>query len=311
MNRVSTVGNYSSILANLMAAQQRQIEAGNQVSTEKKGSSLKDYAHSAEMLTAMRAVDTRAAGYLEQNTLIADKLTQQDSALNQVADAAKGAREAIAEALASGRVDTLMQDLQAQMNNAVEGMNARYGGKYLFAGGQIDTQPVQASKMSQLTNPATVVFHNDQFVVQAKLDDSTTVDTGILADQIGQGLMTRLKQVQTYHEGNMGPLSGPFTGQMTDDQRTFLEGELKQWDTVYQNIVDVTGQNGLVQKRVDSVKDDVVSRQSALKGMIGDITDVDMAEAISRLQQAQMSVQAAAQVFSTLQQSSLLNILRS
>ena len=54
--RVSTVGNYSAVLANLMAAQARQIEAGDQVATQKMGSDLKDYAKKAEMLTAMRAV---------------------------------------------------------------------------------------------------------------------------------------------------------------------------------------------------------------------------------------------------------------
>ena len=56
MNRVSTGGNYSAVLANLMAAQQRQMEAGNMVGTQKKGSNLKDISRNAEMLTAMRSV---------------------------------------------------------------------------------------------------------------------------------------------------------------------------------------------------------------------------------------------------------------
>ena len=51
------------------------------------------------------------------------------------------------------------------------------------------------------------------------------------------------------------------------------------------------------------------ARRSMLEGMVGGITDVDMAEAISRLQQAQTTVQASAQVFSTLSQSSLLKLL--
>ena len=43
--------------------------------------------------------------------------------------------------------------------------------------------------------------------------------------------------------------------------------------------------------------------------MIGNITNVNMANAISELTAAQTSVQAAAQVFNTLQTSSLLNYL--
>jgi flagellar hook-associated protein 3 FlgL len=309
--RVSTVGNYSAVLANLMAAQQRQIEAGNQVATQKKGDDLKDYAKHAEMLTAMRAVQTRVDGYLEQNILITDKLATQDEALNQVRNAAKSAREAIAEALASGRADTLIDDLNAQLRNAVEGMNARYGGKYLFAGGQIDTRPVTATSMSDLTAPPGLIasfFQNDTFVVQAKIDDSTMVNTGVLANDIGTDLLTAFKTIETFHET---PPDGPFSGALTDPQRQFLEGQLASWDQIHEDITNLTGRNGLVQKRVESVKADLTTRQVSLKAMVGGITDADMADAATRLQQAQISVQAAAQVFMSLQQSSLLNLLRS
>ena len=47
-----------------------------------------------------------------------------------------------------------------------------------------------------------------------------------------------------------------------------------------------------------------------LATMMGRLTDVDMAEAVSRLQQAQISVQAAAQVFVSLNGASLLNVLK-
>ncbi|HEY3696965.1 flagellin [Phenylobacterium sp.] len=308
MNRISTSGNYAAVLANLMAAQQRQIEAGQQVSSQKKGDDLKSYARNSEMLTAMHSVQARNQGYLDQNTLIADRLTTQDAALGQVADAASGARQAIADALASGRVDTLVEDMQAQLRNAAEGMNARYGGKYLFAGGQIDTQPVTATSLSDLTAPATTIasfFKNDNYVTQAKLDDATTVNTGVLASDVGTGIMTAFKAFQAYQDAN-----GPFTGALTDAQRTFLEGQISGWDQAQQNVTNIAGRNGLVQRRVDAVKSDLDARQTTMHTMIGGITDVDMATAVSNLQSAGIAVQAAAQVFTALQQSSLLNLLK-
>jgi flagellar hook-associated protein 3 FlgL len=309
MNRVSTTGNYASVLANLMAAQQRQVEAGQQVSSQKKGDDLKSFARNSEMLTAMRSVQTRNEGYLEQNTLIADKLTTQDTALNQVASAASGARQAIADALASGRVDTLVEDMQARLRDAVEGMNTRYGGKYVFAGGQIDTLPVPVASLSDLTQPATTIsdfFKNDDFVAQSKLDDSTTVTTGILADDVGTDILGLFRDFQVYQEGP----DGPFTGALTDDQRDFLGKQLTKWDNAHEGVTNITGRNGLVQRRVDAVKTDLDARQTTMKTMIGGITDVDMATAVSNLQAAGVAVQAAAQVFTTLQQSSLLNLLK-
>lgn len=309
MYRVSTGGNYSAVLANIMAAQQRQMDAGNQVATQKKGSDLKDYAPNAEMLTALKSIDSRLTGYLDQNKLVSDKLETQDFAMNQVADASDQTRQTIADALASGRVDTLMQDIAGQFANAVGGLNARYGGKYLFAGGQIDTLPVSATALSDLTDPLKTIpdfFHNDGYVTQAKVDDATTVSTGQLADKLGTDLLTSYKAIQAFNEGP----DGPFNGLLTDNQRAFLESQLSGWASVHTDLINNTARNGMVQKRVESVATDLTNRQNSIKGMMGGITDADMTQAASSLTQAQVAVQAAAQVFLSLQNSSLLNVLK-
>jgi flagellar hook-associated protein 3 FlgL len=308
VTRVSTSGTYATVLANLMSAQGRQIAAGNQVATQKKGDDLKDYAKNAEMITAMRTIQSRLKVYQDQNSLIADKLATQDMALNQVTDAAASARQVIADAVANGRVDTLMEDLKAQMRNASEGLNARYGGKYLFGGGQIDTKPVTAAELSDLTAgpPIASFFQNDDYKAQAKLDDSTSVNTGFVASELGTELMTAFQAIQTFHEGP----DGPFTGKMTDAQKTFLQGQLGAWDDIRANLTNATARNGLVQKQVDRIADDLVTRDNAITGMMGDIVDADMTNAITQLQMAQTAVQAAAQVFQSLQSSSLLNVLK-
>lgn len=308
VTRVSTVGNYSAILANLMAAQQRQLEASERVSSQKNGHDLKGFARNDELLTAMHSVQNRLTTFQEQNGLIADRLTTQDMALNQVADAAQAARQAISEALASGRADTLMSELQGQMNKAVGAMNTRYNGAFLFAGGQINTQPVTAQMLSDLTSgpPISSFFQNDQFKAQAQIDDATQVTTGVLASDIGQPLLNAFQTIEAFDQGGSGPLNGV----LTSAQRTFLENQLATWDTVHTGIVTLAAKNGMVQQRVDSVKTDLTSRQNTLAAMMGDITDADIAKAAADLQMAQTSFQAAAQVFQTLKNSSLLNLLQ-
>src|SRR4051812_45452036 len=129
VTRISTSGVYGSVLANLLSAESRQNEAGAQVATQKKGKDLKAFANQAELLTSMRTVQSRLKVYQDQNGVIADKLATQDAALNQVTDSAAAARQAIADALASGHADGLMEGMQAQMRNAMDGLNAKYGGK--------------------------------------------------------------------------------------------------------------------------------------------------------------------------------------
>ena len=308
MYRVTTGGNYSLVLRNIMLAQQKQMNAGDRVATQENGANLKDYSRNAEMLTAMRSVETRIGGYLDQNKLIADKLTTQDFAMTQLADAAAGTKQAIEEAIATGRTDTLMQEIEAQFRNAVSSMNSRYGGKYLFAGGKIDTLPVTAQALSDLTDPLTPAiadfFQNDDFITEHKVDDATTVKTGLLADDLGTQMLQAFKTLQAFHEAT------PFGGTMTDAQRTFLTNELANWDSVSSDIIDKTARNGMVQARVDDVKVDLTARQNSLKGMIGDIVDANMPVASVELEKATLALQASTQVFITLRDSSLLNALK-
>ena len=308
VTRVTTPGNYAAVLANLLAAQQRQMEAGDKVATQKNGKDLKDYAKNSELLTAMRSVQTRISTFQDQNQLTADKLSTQDTAISRVADTAQQVRQIMSEAIASGRVDTLVEDIQAQMGDAVEAMNARYGGKYLFAGGQVDTRPVTATQLTDLTSgpPISSFFQNDNFKAQAKLDESTNITTGVLASDIGTNMLTAFQTFEQFNQGG----SGPFTGQMTAAQKTFLEGQLANWDQVRSDVTDLAARNGTNQKRVDSITTDLGTRQTSLQGMVGDITDADMGEAAAALQQAQLSVQSAAYVFQTLQSSSLINLLK-
>jgi flagellar hook-associated protein 3 FlgL len=307
VTRVSTAGNYSAILANLMAAETRQTDAETRVASQKNGANLKDYANKAETLTAMNSLNARYTTYLDQNSVIAAKLVNQDQALTSMADSAQSVRQAITDALASDNADSLMQELQGQFQTAVSGLNAQYNGKYLFAGGQINTPPMSATQLSDLTSgpPISSFFHNDQLQVQAKLDDSTTVNTGQLADQLGANMMTAFQSIEAFNQGPGGPMNGPLTAA----QRTFLQNQLASWDSVRSSLTTAAATNGLVQQQVDQVKTSVTTQQDTLTGMIGDITDADMAKAATDLSNAQLSVQATARVLSSLQDSSLLKLL--
>lgn len=306
MNRVSTAGNYAVSLANLAATQQRQVELGRQVSSQKVAQDLKGYAHKAETLTSMRSVQTRIAGLIEQNSVLSDRHQTQDVALNQVADSALGVREAIADALASSRVDTLMEQFSGHFADALQGLNTKSQGRYLFAGGQINTAPVQASSLSELQSPVDVMtlFRNDRFVTRNQIDETATIDGGMLADDIAGDLFKAFQEIQDFAVAN------PFAGDMTEDQRNFLKDKLGEFEGLHTNLVNTVARNGSLQNRIDEATKDLKNRADTLEEMVGGVANVDMAEAISRLQLAQFSVQAAAEVFSTLRDSSLLNFLR-
>jgi flagellar hook-associated protein 3 FlgL len=60
---------------------------------------------------------------------------------------------------------------------------------------------------------------------------------------------------------------------------------------------------------VTNAQNDLTQRQTMLQNLVGNITSADLARATTNLQQAQLSIQAAGQVFQALNSSSLLNSL--
>lgn len=307
MTRVSTGSNYSVMTTNLMRAQIRQNQVGEQVSSQKVANDLKGYAKNAEVLTGMRSAQAKIDGLLDQTKLVSNRLEMQDTGIERVAGSVKSAREAIENALASDTAQTLMQQLQSAFGNAIQGLNTKSEGKYVFSGAQTDTPPTSATSMADLTAAAATsdLFHNDQHIQSSRIDEQTSVKTGVLADDLGTDIFDAFKQVQAYVDAN-----GPFSGNLTEPQKTFLKGVKDAFVTAYSDTLIAQGKNGLNQTRFEDAQVDLQNQSDTLTGMVGGIVDVDMAEAVTRLQAAQLAVQASAQVFSTLQASSLLNVLK-
>jgi flagellar hook-associated protein 3 FlgL len=306
-NRISTASQYSSILLNLMQAQVAQSTAGAQLASTETATDLKGYGTGAETLTALQATTTQVTGYLNNTQNVSGKLATQNDALNEVATGAGSALQAVTQAIASGNGTSLMSSLQDALSSAVEGLNSSYNGEYMFAGGQVNSQPVSASTLSDLTaNPVSSLFHNDQRVGATQLDQNTSISTGFLASNVGTPLFQALAAIEAY---NQGP-NGPITGTLTTTQASFLTSQIANLNTVQANLNNVVAQNGQAQNEVTNAQGALTQRQTMLQGLVGNITTADLAQASTNLQQAQLSIQAAGQVFQALNNSSLLGVLQ-
>jgi flagellar hook-associated protein 3 FlgL len=119
-------------------------------------------------------------------------------------------------------------------------------------------------------------------------------------------MFNAFRDLQAFQEG----VDGPFTGKLTAAQRTFLQGQIAIWETVQSDLVTAAARNGTVQGQLDAVKKGLTARQNTVEGMIGDVSNVDMAKAATALTQAQQAVQASSQVFLSLKNTSLLNFFQ-
>ena len=308
MTRVSTFGNYQSALLNLMSAQSRGLEAQKRLSTEKIADDLSGYGRGAETLTALKSAQSRITGFIQTGEAVAARMTTQALAFDRVAGGADGARQAIAEAIASGRADGLMLEIQSYFQTAQDGLNAKHQGRYLFAGGDTQNPPVTVDTLADLAAAPDVasVFANDELATVSRLDENATLQTGFLADDVGSELFQIFRDIQEYHTGPNGPIDG----QIDDATRDFLTTQLGRLRDAHNNITNEAARSGAIQARVDSILTSHDNQKISLQELIGNRTDADPAQAVTDLQMAQFSIQASAQVISQLQSTSLLNLLR-
>ncbi|HRO33035.1 MAG TPA: flagellin [Brevundimonas sp.] len=306
MTRVSTFGNYEATLANLMFAENRANEALKRVSTQKNATSLVGFGRQSETLTALKSTQSRIQGFMDTAKATGERLAAQDLSLNRVADGTADTRQAIADALAAGRLDGLMLELQGQFQVVQDGLNGRHQGRYLFAGGNVETIPVQAMTLAELSAAPSVAatFSNDTLKQSSRVNEAMTLETGYLADEVGSEVFQIFRELQDWHQ------TTPLTGAPSDATRDFLTDILKRLDTARENVTDMTARNGSMQNRVEAVIASQTEQKTALDEMLADKTDADMARAITDLQLSQIAIQVSAQVVNQLQQASLLNFLR-
>lgn len=303
--RVSTYGNHQSALLDLMAAQVRGAEAQNRMATRKVATDLAGFGRESETLTALRATETRLKGFIDTSETVAARLGAQDLAFERLIDGTESARLAIANALATGRMDGLMQVVQGEFQTVQAGLNAQHQGRYLFAGGRIDTVPSTAASMEDLALAPDVAstFANDQLKQVSRIDEGATLESGFLADEVGAEVLEIFRDIQLFHQGT------PLTGHIDDTTRTFLASVMDRLDTARKGVVDQAAANGAMQKRVEAILTSQEDQQITLETLLGKKTDADMAKAVLDLEQAQIAIQASAQVVSQLRNMSLLPYL--
>jgi flagellar hook-associated protein 3 FlgL len=307
MTSISTADIWNSALLNLNSAEQQQFTAQNQVSTGKIASDFGGYGQTAESLTAMQGAQTRLKGYISASQLTSERLTVQDTAFTQLSSAGAGARQAITNAIASGSATALMQTLSELYSQAVDALNTQDNGVFIFGGGRTDAPPVNATTLAALTAAPSVssIFQNGPLKTSSQLNATTTAQTGFLASDVGTSLAAVFQAISQFDQGPGGPLNGP----LTQAQAAFLKSQLTALDAANTSVTDYQAQNGTLQQQVATITTSQQRQVDSLTTLIGDASNVDMAAALTKLTQAQQSVQASAQVLASLRSTSLLNYL--
>ncbi|MDO9462099.1 MAG: flagellin [Alphaproteobacteria bacterium] len=306
MTRISTLSAQQAVVSQMLRAQAQLADDQRQVATGYKSDTFKGIARDASALISAQAIDSRTTQFIELGQQVGAVVSIQDTALSGIYDAAKGLRDSILGSLANNSGRTVSVDLDSAFVSGKAMLNTRYAGKFLFAGARSDVQPFNPADISTLATVATPIadfFQNSQQKAQVRIEQNVIVQHGVLASDMGLDMMASIKRMAEYDAAT------PFSEALTPADRAILQAEVANLDNVLSGIIKLQANNGFVANRIESV----VIRQEALenvnKQLIADLSEVDMAEAITRFNRDQLAIEASYSLIRQLSQISLLNFL--
>lgn len=301
--RVATSFLFTTANVDIQNAQTSLYKAQEQTGSGKVSNDLLGFGTDIVPLASARAFAARAQGYDEANTNLSVRLSTQDVALTRAVDAVDDLRIMVADALAAGSGNDVMNTSDGVFSSVTAAMNTAFSGRYVFGGVDEKTPPVNVNSLNDLTGVAAIadIFDNAQRTATAQISEITTVEVAPLADDASSAIYASLKRIADFN------VTEPFAGDLSDSQAAFLTTELGQLQTVLDGINVVRSANGTVQAQVEDAQQAQQEEYTYFSVVAGDIENADLAEVASNLTQAQFQFEAVARAYNAMRDTTLLN----
>jgi flagellar hook-associated protein 3 FlgL len=308
IDRVSSSGQMQYLLSQIMQASAALGKTQAQVASGKVSSDYAGIGSKTAMLEAARSASARADSYQSATQLALTQVDQQDSQLTSISGLADQLRQAVTQAVANNDGSTLMTTASGIFDQLKQILDTQDpNGNYIYGGNNDNVPPVSIDSLSDLTSlsSAADAFANGSVARSIVVADGESVKIGVLASDAGQQLMQTLKSIADFNAGSAGNFGSTLTGTQAD----FLTGQIQSATAASHSVNNLAAANGNAYAQLQDASGRQQSLSTLYKGFTSDLEDVDMGEAITRLNQNQVALQAALQITSKLNQISLLNYL--
>ncbi len=308
IDRITNSGQTQLMIAQLNTANANLAQSEQQVSSGNVSNTYAGYGDKVQALEAANSAASRANTYKAAAQAGLNQANLQDTQLTQLSNLANQLRQDITTASANNDGSNLMTQVQGVFDQAAQILNSTdANGNYLFGGDKTNTPPVSISSLSQLASAPSgaSVFANGTVKSTVTVAQGQTVTVGVLASDVGSQLMQTIKDIVDYTTTN-----GALGSQLTSAQNNFLSGEITSAATAAATINTAAASNGDTYQQLQNAVTQQTTMNTLYQGFASNIQNVDMAQAISTLNQNQTALQAALQVTSQLGKLSLLNYFR-
>lgn len=307
IDRIGTFA-YSQLLYSQLQKAENALDASNrQVATGKQANTYAGYGQQTAVMEAARSAAARADAHSAAAKIAAQRIDLQDTQLTQLSELAGHVRQTLTKAAADQDATSLTTQLQGYFGQMVDLLNAKDANGYIYGGDYNQSPPVTVSTLADLAAlPSTAnAFANGSVMSNLRIGENQTVQVGLLGSDVGTELFDLFRQIAQFDASG----NGPFDNKTTPAQQSFLEGAIQTATDAATGINAQAAANGIRYQVVQTAVDQLQASSTVHKEFVSSIEDVNIAEAMARLSQQQIALQAVFQMTSKLNQLSLVDYL--
>ena len=317
MTRVGTFAQQQLTLFRSLSTQQRIFDSQTQVASGKKCQEFSGIARDVNRLVTIRSELQRVEQFTVNIISVDKRLKLMEFTLNQVETVAREFRTQLNASLngnAAGQL-SLAATASGLRDQIVDLLNTRDDSRYLFAGGKVDTRPVQLDNgvyvvpspppFPSTTN--TAYYEGDNVAQKVRIDGSFVVDYGVTADAAAfEKIIRSLDSIaQT-----------TFTQPITATEQQVIKDAVTALGLALDNggadktVAELFADTALDRKLLNDVQNKHDNFIAFATNTIGEIENINTADAVATLNFEQVQLEATFITLVRVQQLTLTSFLR-
>jgi flagellar hook-associated protein 3 FlgL len=283
----------------LLDAQTRSRATQIQISSGKVARDFKGIGGDTNRLVSAKDALQRIEDFQANNQQVGRRLEVMESSTAALVDIATQLRVLLIQRLdsAQGVPGTITPGVEQLLQQAAAELNVELDGRHLFAGSHTDRPAVALDpSFSAFGSPDDTYYQGDDVELSVRADVDQDVTYGMTADRQG-------------FQKLIGALRAAAEGDGSDDQG-LLESALDLVNAALPTITTYQSELGASRAALERINLGHGDAELYLETQIGDIENVDLTEAITRLSQDQMVIESSMATLAQLNRLSLVDFLR-
>ena len=316
---VSRIGSFAQnqiILNATLNTQARLFETQTQVASGKRSQTFSGIAEDSQRLLNAKADLAKSEQFLENITITEQRLDLMLFSVDGLDEIAREMRSLFQSVRNGDAVNVIdIPGIASQFRDqAVDLLNAKDNERFLFAGGNTDTRPVNLANGTYTApsppafdaGPDVGYYEGDSTILSARIDNNFVVQYGQLANADAFEKLIRSLD-------NIARMT--FASPPTADQLAVVEAAITELNRAIENngvnptLQDIASEIALDQNLISAQRSKHQNVQVFLQNKIADIENIDTAEAVAKLNFEQVQLEASFQVISRAQRLTLNNFL--